>query len=204
MYVLPDESFHGRIVEREFMNKPKKNWLELFSVVALAGAFLLLIVVNICWGNNWIDSDMAAEMIFSKLIAEEGGLIATTNWFYSTEFRILYTQLIMVPLFHIFEDWHVIRTITNIVTYVVLLSSYFYFMKPLALKKSTVIYSSVILLLPFSETIMTHVQMGNTYMPHMIIIFICFGISFAFIIFDIFSSYGSFLSAANNSINKFK
>ena len=31
-------------------------------MAALAGAFLLLIVVNICWGNNWIDSDMAAEM----------------------------------------------------------------------------------------------------------------------------------------------
>ena len=141
----------------------------------LSLVFLMLIVLNLVAGDHWIDSDMAAEMIFSKLIAEEGGLIATTNWFYSTEFRILYTQLIMVPLFHVFDDWHVIRTITNIVTYVVLLSSYFYFMKPLAIKKSTVIYSSVLLLLPFSETIMTHVQMGNTYMPHMIIIFFCFG-----------------------------
>ena len=58
------------------MNKPKKNWLELLSVAALTGAFLLLIVVNICWGNNWIDSDMAAEMIFAKLLSEEGKLFA--------------------------------------------------------------------------------------------------------------------------------
>lgn len=156
-------------------NKKQSCRSTLLSGGLLSLVFLMLIALNLVAGDHWIDSDMAAEMIFSKLIAEEGGLIATTNWFYSTEFRILYTQLIMVPLFHVFEDWHVIRTITNIVTYVVLLSSYFYFMKPLAIRKSTVIYSSVILLLPFSETIMTHVQMGNTYMPHMIIIFFCFG-----------------------------
>lgn len=156
-------------------NKKQSCRSTLLAGGLLSLVFLMLIALNLVAGDHWIDSDMAAEMIFSKLIAEEGGLIATTNWFYSTEFRILYTQLIMVPLFHIFEDWHVIRTITNIVTYMVLLSSYFYFMKPLAIKKSTVIYSSVILLLPFSETIMTHVQMGNTYMPHMIIIFFCFG-----------------------------
>jgi len=137
--------------------------------------FLILVLLNIFAGDHWLDSDMAAEMIFSKQIAEEGGLLATKNWYYSTEFRILYTQLIMVPLFHVFESWHVIRTITNIVTYILLLGSYYYFMKPVCSKKSTVVYSSVILLLPFSEVIMTHMQMGNTYMPHMIIIFFCAG-----------------------------
>ena len=137
--------------------------------------FLMLVFLNLFAGEHWIDSDMAAEMIFSKQIAGEGGLIATRDWYYSTEFRILYTQLIMVPLFHIFESWHVIRTITNIVTYILLLASYFYFMKPLCSKRSAVLYTSVILLLPFSETILTHVQMGNTYMPHMIILFFCFG-----------------------------
>jgi len=141
----------------------------------IAFVFLILVLLNVFAGEHWLDSDMAAEMIFSKQIAEEGGLLATKNWYYSTEFRILYTQLIMVPLFHVFESWSTIRIITNIVTYILLLGSYYYFMKPVCSKVSTVLYSSVILLLPFSEVIMTHVQMGNTYMPHMIIIFFCFG-----------------------------
>lgn len=145
------------------------------AVGLLSLVFAILVCLNIFAGENWIDSDMAAEMIFSRLIAREGGLFATTNWYYSTEFRILYTQLFMVPLFHVFESWQVIRTITNMITYLLLLGSYYYFMKPLRSKASTVIYSSVILLLPFSETFLTHVQMGNTYMPHMIIIFFCFG-----------------------------
>lgn len=138
-------------------------------------ALLMLTILNIFFGDHWLDSDMAAEMIFSKLIAEEGGLIATKNWYYSTEFRVLYTQLFMVPLFHIFEDWHVIRTITNLLTYLLMLGSYYYFMKPLRVNKTATVLSSVLLLLPFSETFVTHMQMGNTYMPHVIIIFFCFG-----------------------------
>lgn len=161
---------------RMIMKKKKQSKSSLILACALLTfVFAILVVLNLVAGEHWIDSDMAAEMIFSRLIAEEGGLIATKNWYYSTEFRILYTQLIMGPLFRIFDSWHVIRVLTNIVTYVLLLGSYYYFMKPLCSKWSTVIVSSVILLLPFSETFLTHVQMGNTYMPHMIIIFFCFG-----------------------------
>lgn len=147
-----------------------------YLAVAVVGlALLALTGLNIFFGDHWIDSDMAAEMIFSRQIAQEGGLIATENWYYSTEFRVLYTQLFMVPLFHIFEDWAVIRTITNILTYLLMLGSYYYFMKPLRMSKAAVVLSSVLLLLPFSETFVTHMQMGNTYMPHVIIIFFCFG-----------------------------
>ncbi|MBR6666077.1 MAG: hypothetical protein IKL22_10240 [Lachnospiraceae bacterium] len=147
----------------------------ILAVCILGMAFLMLLVLNIFYGDHWLDSDMAAEMIFAKQIAEEGGYFTTPNWYYSTEFRLLYTQLFMVPLFHIFEDWHVIRVITNVLTYVLMLGSYYYFMKPLKVSKTKVVLSSVLLLLPFSETFVTHMQMGNTYMPHVIIVFFCFG-----------------------------
>ena len=163
--------------ERIKMKEVKKRKVMPFilAVCLLVGVLFMLLLLNIFFGDHWLDSDMAAEMMFSKLIAEEGGLLATKNWYYSTEFRVLYTQLFMVPLFHIFEDWHVIRTITNVLTYVLMLGSYYYFMKPLKVSKTAVVLSSVILLLPFSETFVTHMQMGNTYMPHVIIVLFCFG-----------------------------
>lgn len=159
------------------MKKTERNKEKgfIWAVCILGIAFLVLLFLNIFFGDHWLDSDMAAEMIFSKQIAEEGGYFTTPNWYYSTEFRLLYTQLFMVPLFHIFEDWHVIRVITNVITYLLLLGSYYYFMKPLKVNRTLVVLSSVILLLPFSETFVTHMQMGNTYMPHVIIVFFCFG-----------------------------
>lgn len=158
------------------MNKDARDrfWV-ILAWGLLAAVLLLLAVLNIFWGDHWIDSDMAAEMVFSRLLAQEGKWIATENWYYSTEFRVLYTQLIMTPLFHVLSDWHVIRVLTNIITYLLMLGAYFYCMKPFKIRRSTVIFSSVILLLPFSETFLTHMQMGNTYMWHVILILLAFG-----------------------------
>jgi hypothetical protein len=144
-----------------------------YAVLGLVLA--VLIVLNVFFHDNWLDSDMAAEMIFSKLLSEEGHLFATDSWYYSTEFRVIYTQLIMVPLFKFTGNFHFIRAVTNIITYLLVLASYFYMMKPFKTKKNTTIVTSAILLLPFSETMMTHMQMGNTYMVHVIIVMFFFG-----------------------------
>lgn len=143
--------------------------------IALGLTLMLLLVLNLFYQDHWLDSDMAAEMIFSRLLASKNHLFATPDWYYSTEFRVLYTQLLMTPLFHVLDNWHAIRTITNLVFYVVLLASYFYFMKPLKVSRGLTVLSSCLLLLPFSETMMTHMQMGNTYMSHVILVFLFFG-----------------------------
>ena len=131
--------------------------------ILLGATLLLLLGLNIISQDHWLDSDMAAEMIFSRIPSEEHHIFSTTNWYYSTEFRVLYTQLIMGPLFRICSNWHVIRTITNLVFYGLMLASYYYFMKPLKVSRGLTVLSSCLLLLPFSETMMTHMQMGNTY-----------------------------------------
>ncbi len=152
-----------------------ERYKEIAAWGLLAAVLLMLVLLNVLWGDHWIDSDMAAEMVFSRLLAQEGKWIATENWYYSTEFRVLYTQLIMTPLFHVLSDWHVIRVITNMITYLLMLGAYFYCMRPLKIRRTVVVFSAVILLLPFSETFVTHMQMGNTYMWHVILILLAFG-----------------------------
>ncbi len=153
----------------------KKRIRQTAPYVLLGGIFAVLLFLNAFYQDNWLDSDMAAEMIFSKLLAKEGSLIATTNWYYSTEFRILYTQLVMAPLFCILSSWHVIRFITNVIFYIVLLAAWFYAVRPLRLQRSYAVLAGSILLLPFSETMVLHVVIGNTYMSHMILLYFAFG-----------------------------
>ena len=157
------------------MSMKDKIGAKAVPYILLGAVFLLLVFLNVFFQMHWLDSDMAAEMMFSKLLAEEGHVFATPRWYYSTEFRFLYTQLIMGPLFHLTDNWHLIRAITNILFYLFLLGAYFYFMKPFGVRRHWTVLSSVLLLLPFSETMMTHMQMGNTYMPHVILIFLFFG-----------------------------
>ena len=142
--------------------------------IPLALSFILLLVLNIFWGQNWIDTDMAAEMVFSDLLGDTGHYIASPDWYYSTEFRILYTQLIFVPLLRIIPSWAAVRVITNMITYVIMICSYFFMMK--GYEKKYVALTSSVLLLPISEAIAQHVQMGNTYMPHLILMFLSVGL----------------------------
>lgn len=158
------------------MSVERKQIREFYPYIVLGGAFLALLFWNAFYLENWLDSDMAAEMIFSKLLAGEGKLFATTDWYYSTEFRFLYTHLVMGPLFRICESWHVIRMITNVIFYVLLLASYFYMMAELPVGRNKKILGGAVLLLPFSETLMLHMHMGNTYMSHVIILFFYLGL----------------------------
>lgn len=158
------------------MNRSKKIWLDYVSVIALGSACLILVILNIGWGNHWLDSDMAAEMIFSKLLSDEGKWIATTDWYYSTEFRVLYTQIVMGLLHRVCSDWHVIRVITNLVFYGLMLESFCFVCKPLEIQRRKVYLCALALFVPVSEAVMTHLQMGNTYMSHVILCFWTFGL----------------------------
>lgn len=149
---------------------------KIFPYLLPTAVCVLLLGLNLFAYDNWLDSDMAAEMIFSRLLADEGHFIATPDWYYSTEFRFLYTHWLMVPLFLVTDNWHVIRAVTNLISYALVLASYAYFMKPFHVKKSLVAASSAALLLPFSETMMTHMAMGNTYLFHVVIVFCSFGL----------------------------
>lgn len=158
------------------MSKDRKTIRKFYPYLVLACAFLALLFWNAFYLENWLDSDMAAEMMFSKLLAQEGKLFAATDWYYSTEFRFLYTHLIMGPLFRLCGNWHVIRMITNVIFYILLLASYFYMMAVVPADRNKKIWGGVVLLLPFSETMMLHMHMGNTYMSHVIIVFFYLGI----------------------------
>lgn len=158
------------------MSKGKELIKKYYPYLVLCCALLPLLFWNAFYLENWLDSDMAAEMMFSKLLAQEGKLFATAGWFYSTEFRLLYTQLFMGPLFRVLDNWHVIRMITNTIFYGLLLLSYFYMMAPLSVDNGKKVVGGAVLLLPFSETMMLHMHMGNTYMAHTVIAFFYLGL----------------------------
>ena len=80
-----------------------------------AVCFALLVVDWCCWAPNRLDADMASEQLLANLLAQEGGVMST-NWYYSTELRVLNTQLVMAPLFRLFTSWHTVRVVGSVVT----------------------------------------------------------------------------------------
>ena len=150
----------------------KKEWLYLLPAFIWIA---IITVTTVLWSDNRVSSDWSAELILARELLREKKLI-TSNWCYSTEIRILYTQLFAMPLFKLFHSWDVIRALQGFLLHIVLLFSYCFCMKPLQLPAKYVYLSSGILFIPFSLIYIDIVQMGQSYQPHMILSFFLVGI----------------------------
>lgn len=145
------------------LHKKKESKIGFWLAVILAVATVLAsILYFIIFPDNLMHSDMAAEVLLSKLLAEEGGLISK-NWFYSTEIRIVYTQLVMTPLFLFIKDFGVVKLI-SVIFYDVLLMIVFYFTgKEFGLKKTNLFLAMALLAAPLSNEYLDMMLLGNFY-----------------------------------------
>lgn len=147
-----------------------KNKSSILKYAAMALAFmtlLFLILFFVIWPDNLMHSDMAAEVILSKLLSEEGGLLSP-DWYYSTEIRIVYTQLVMTPLFHFISDYGTVKLI-SIIFYDILLAVVFYFTaKEFQLKGAYLYLSMALLLAPLSNEYLDMMFLGNFYTSQVI------------------------------------
>ena len=95
-----------------------------------AAVFLLCAVMTgtylIAGYGAYLDSDMASELALASHLAEEGKLISGT-WVYSTEVRVLSTQLIFTPLMALFpHDWRLVRTLGCLILQGILAASAYF------------------------------------------------------------------------------
>lgn len=149
---------------------------EIKYIILTITWIIILTVLNLFCADNVINSDMSSELVLARELANENKLI-TTDWYFSTEIRLIYTQLIMAPLFKIFSSWNVVRTLTNLVFYCILLAAYFYMMRPLNIERKYIYLSSVLLFIPVGMDYLCIVHVGNSYITHFILQYIVAGLA---------------------------
>lgn len=135
--------------------------------------FLFYIKNNI---SGLLDSDMSSEMILAEQLAKEGKIMSD-QWYYSTEIRVLSTQLIFTPLFQIFGagySWHKIRVLGTILCVIVLMISFYLLCR--VLKIRNIPYYAAFLLLPVSYEYFFFMFCNLLYLPYVVITFLTLGI----------------------------
>ena len=75
--------------------------------------------------GNLLDSDASSELVLARLLADTNQILSR-DWFYSTELRVLNTQLIYMPLFKIFSDWKLVRFFGALLLQAILVLSYYF------------------------------------------------------------------------------
>lgn len=139
----------------------QKQTTYMILLLWAAVCFALLVVDGCCWAPNRLDADMASEQLLANLLAQEGGVMST-NWYYSTELRVLNTQLVMVPLFRLFTSWHTVRVVGSVVLILLYLAAWFWFGHSAKLKYSGLLGAGL-LVLPYGALYRQYVLEGLYY-----------------------------------------
>ena len=138
---------------------------------------LILILINIKL-PNLIDSDMSAEMILSHILVKEKSII-TSGWLYSSEIRVLYTQLLYTFFSNFTNDWHLTRFLSIICLHLILSGSVMYVFKKAGCKEYGP-YAAVSLLLAFTYKYFYIMVCACAYVPFISVAFMTIGFTFAY------------------------
>ena len=146
----------------------QKRTTYMILLLWTAVCFALLVVDWCCWAPNRLDADMASEQLLANLLAQEGSVMST-NWYYSTELRVLNTQLVMAPLFRLFTSWHTVRVVGSVVLILLYLAAWFWFGRSAKLKYCSLLGAGL-LVLPYGALYRQYVLEGLYYIPHIAIL----------------------------------
>lgn len=152
------------------MNKVKGG--KIFAAVWLVAGYAAILIF-LALGSNYMDSDMASEMLLSRLCAQENSIMSV-NWYYSTEVRLLNMQAVMIPLWKIFTDFRTIRLLTSAILYALTILSYMYCCKQAGVWKKA-IYFAPVLVTPFAYSYMKYDMVGLYYYVYSIVAFFSMG-----------------------------
>ena len=145
----------------------------LFFLAVVFSIVITYFTTQIC-----IDSDASSELVLAEHLSKTGQILST-DWFYSTELRVVNTQLIFAPLFWIFDDWHLVRFFGTVILQGILIASFYFYTKMLGFEKKVFYISSSLFLLPISVCYGRIVLYNCYYIPHVALSLIIVGLIFA-------------------------
>ena len=153
---------------------------KIFTGISFAVVFCLLLFFAMFvsrYSEFFLNSDDSSELVLSKLLSDEGGIISK-NWYYSTELRVLNTQLIFAPLFRIFSDWNMVRTVGSSIILLLLIISGWLLGKAVGLDSGEAALFCAPLLAPLSQDYFMIVMARSYYAPHITISLLTFALLF--------------------------
>lgn len=150
------------------MNNKKEKLLNIvvgILALSITSCVILYIAIN---SHKIINSDFSAESVLAKMLANTNQII-TRGWYYSSELRILHTQLITAPLFKLFDDWNIVRMLSIIITNGLLVVAYFRFIRVFNIKSRWIVYlTAMFMIIPVSSVYLDIINVGMFYIPHYI------------------------------------
>ena len=148
------------------------------TLLILAAVFLSVTAYHFSY--NFLDSDASSELILGKLLADQNKIL-TTDFSYSSELRIFNLNLIYMPLFKVFSNWHTVRYVGMIIMQAMFLGSYYFLSRQMRMSTRAFFLSAALMLLPVNVLYGRFALYQNHYSPAMIFSFLIAGLFLSFV-----------------------
>lgn len=156
--------FANTILFHKHSDKAKVLYL---AVLVACVAFLVTYTVLTCM-HKFIEGDLAGETLLAKECVREKNFFPL-GWRYSTELRLLNTQLISAPLFLFTSNWDLVRALTSLISCAVLFCAGWILLAKLGIKKTWLKFlGAALLACPWSSLNFYVIGWGNYYIPHIV------------------------------------
>ena len=143
----------------------------VFALCCIMTAFYL-----IAGYGAYLDADMASELALAQHLSEKGVLISDT-WYYSTEIRLLATQLVYTPLMALFpHDWQLVRTLGDLILMAMLAGAGFFAARQAGAKRRWALLLAGLSLCPISPLYAEFVVIGTCYVPYAVLTLLVLGL----------------------------
>ena len=139
-------------------------------------AFFVTAYVTYRYGGIHFNADDASEYLLARECFLRKSFMPR-SWYYSTEIRILNTELIASPLFFFTQNLALIKTITTMTTIAVLFLATLFLVSSFGIEKRwLILLCGLLIICPVSRSMWTHVHFGSFYAPHIAICFFYVGL----------------------------
>ncbi len=154
------------------LNSKNRDWIsllsKLFPWVLLGTTYLFAVLFQAKYGDDLLNSDMAAEMILANELNKSKALFLTKDWFYPSELRVLYQHIpLRIGLLLFPENWHLARVFGQSIMLALHAGSFIYLMSVLGHRKAG-IYGAAALMCPMGFWYLFHGIYTGAYLTHMI------------------------------------
>lgn len=170
------------MVENEvrMTQKIKKNIaFILVTLIWFVEYYINIWYVKTYFTTYGMNSDFAGDAVFAKHLADSGHYILSKDWFPTTELYVIHHQLIMVPLFKIFDDYFKVWVITSVIAFLLLSICIFYFVKCISNSNMKSIFAVVLYLNPITSFNLEYSVFFHGYLFYYLLAFMLLHVLFA-------------------------
>ncbi len=154
-----------------FLKYSDKNKIILLASFGIL-FFALLVFTFFYRCTAGMNADMASELVLAKECARAKTFWPRT-WYYSTEFRLLNTQLISGILFLFTNKWVVVKALTAAICIIAIAFAQNFLLQVIGIRKNWLkLLVCIMSICPTTYDVWNIVTFGNYYVPHIVIGFV--------------------------------